>query len=360
MKKSLKHAFLAAVLLTALTSVLSAKSNPSVKTEVVSVDKHGNVNLAITGTLFAALGFGLGDFVTVKAGTEKFIAPVGKNYSDVDRGNYFLRIKGEELSLAINMGNFAEKTGVTVGSPVTITQKERLGFLRTYQTRLLTKSKERADFASDEVFANFRAVKAGRIAEGRLYRSTNPLEADERAPFAASLAEKAGIACALDLADSEETARARLSSVPFYAALFESGNAQFYEMSASFTDKKTVALLHEALSFLASHSGPYYIHGKEGRTRTGMLCMLLEALCGATIDEMDDDYMATYVNYYNVRPETVQYGALVQAVPDFFRELNGGKDVSDANVQAVAEKYLLKTVKLTEEQVEALRRNLQA
>ena len=358
MKKSLKSCIAFLALLTALLSGASAKSNPTVKTEVASIDKHGNVNLAVSGTLFSAQGFGLGDLVSVKVGSVKFDAPTGKNYTDVDHGAYILRINGEEVSLAINLGNFADKTGATVGTPVTVTMKERLGYLRTYQARLLSKSSNRSDFDSDETFANFRAVKGGALAENRLFRSCNPVESDERAPFAAALAEKAGVAVVLNLSDTEEEASGRIADFPYYQKLSNTGSVKYVAMGASFTDKNFASHLHDGLSYLAKRQGPYYIHGKEGRTRTGMLCSLLAALCGASMEELKEDYMQSYVNYYHVRPDTVQYASLAQAVPDFFKALNGGRDVSDKNLQAVAEKYLLKTVKLSAEEIEAIRKGL--
>ena len=38
--------------------------------------------------------------------------------------------------------------------------------------------------------------------------------------------------------------------------------------------------------------------------RTGFVCMLLEALSGATAPEMEQDYMITYANYYGVTKES--------------------------------------------------------
>lgn len=342
-----------------LQAAVFAKSANSVQTKVTSVDNHGNLNLEMSGTLFSAKGFALGDIVTVKLGSKKFDAPIGKNYSDVDRGVRLVRINGEEVSLAINMGNLAAETGAKENTAVTITMKEKLGYLRTYQTRLLTKNANREDYASDEIFANFRAVSGGKLAANRLYRSYSPIESDVRSPFAASLAAKAEIATIVNLADTKEAASPRLEQAPFYAELAANGNVAFIAMGADFTTGSFAEHLHTVFSFMAAHNGPYYIHGKEGRTRTGMLCSLLAAVCGATLDDMIADYMISYENYYNVRKGTTQYTELAQVVPDFFKALNGGKAVSDKNVQAVAEKYLLNTVKITAEELAAIKKNLQ-
>ena len=51
---------------------------------------------------------------------------------------------------------------------------------------------------------------------------------------------------------------------------------------------------------LPSHPAPYIVHCMEGKDRTGYVCALLEGLCGATYEEMVNDYLITYVNYYKV------------------------------------------------------------
>ena len=40
------------------------------------------------------------------------------------------------------------------------------------------------------------------------------------------------------------------------------------------------------------------------KDRTGYVCMLLEALCGATYPEIVNDYMLTYDNYYGINEKT--------------------------------------------------------
>ena len=60
--------------------------------------------------------------------------------------------------------------------------------------------------------------------------------------------------------------------------------------------------LVEALIDLSSRPGPYVVHCTEGKDRTGYVCALLEGLCGATYQEMVDDYLKTYENYYFITP----------------------------------------------------------
>ena len=349
---------LSAFFFLALASACAAKS-ASVKTQVDSFDKHGNINLKITGNLFSANDFGLGDIVSVKLGSFKFEAAIGKNYTDVDNGDYLVRINDQEVSLAINMGNLQEKSGAKIGDTVIITMKEKLGYLRTYQARLLKKSERRADYTSDDVFANWRAVKAGKIAENRLYRSVNPIGGDSRAPYAADLLSKTKVRVIINVADSESAGTGKMSFLPFYANLAAENKVVFLNMGAAYMDRVFAKKLNTALTFMANHQGPYLVHGKEGRIRTGFVCAVLEALCGATLEEMDEDYMLSYENLYGLKKGTTQYIAIKKSVSEMFKNVSGGKKVTNDNVQSLAVTYLTKTVGLSSADVEKLKNNLQ-
>ena len=58
--------------------------------------------------------------------------------------------------------------------------------------------------------------------------------------------------------------------------------------------------LVKGLVAMANNDGPYLVHCVEGKDRTGYLIMVLSALSGATYEEMVDDYMLTYDNYYSI------------------------------------------------------------
>lgn len=357
--KSIKNVGLFILLLFFAAGNVFAAKKSSVKTEISSFDNHGNANLKITANLFAANDFGLGDIVTVKLGSFKFDAAIGKNYSDVDGGDYIVRINEQEVSAAINMGNLEQRSGAKVGDAVVITMKEKLGYLRTYQARLLKLNENRSDFVSDEVFANWRAVQAGAIAKNRLYRSFSPIAPESRSPYAAALLENSPVKTIVNLSDTGTFASERAALVPPYANLIAQGNAIFLHMGAAYTDKVFASKLHDALAFIATHEGPYLVHGKEGKIRTGFVCTVLEALNGATIEEMDEDYMLSYENLYGLRKNSTQYVAINKSVSEMFTAISGGKKVTNDNVQALAETYAKKTLGLTADEIEAIRKNLQ-
>ena len=119
--------------------------------------------------------------------------------------------------------------------------------------------------------------------------------------------------------------------------------------------------LLKGLEAMAASSGPYLVHCTEGKDRTGFVCMLLEALCGATYQEIVDDYMITYQNYYRITKESDpdRYDVIVHEVLEPMIKLVVGKDVDlkTADYAALTAAYLT-NAGMTAQQVEALRAGL--
>ena len=110
---------------------------------------------------------------------------------------------------------------------------------------------------------------------------------------------------------------------------------------------------------MGQHEGPFYVHCNEGKDRAGMVAAVLEALMGATVTQVADDYMLSYVNYFNVKKTDARYPVIAKIITDMFVQMNGGKAVTNANLKAVAENYLTKTVGLTTSQLNTLKQKLQ-
>ena len=346
--------------LMAAANIFCADSKvPTVETKIVSIDKHGNVNLEIQTTRFGVKGFGASDIVNVKVGDFKFTAPIVKNYSDVETGSFLVRIKNEEVSIAINMGNFAEQTGAFVGETVTITMKKQHGYITTYSVRLLSRSDDRADFESDDVFANFRNVPFKDGEASHLYRSTNPLETDVRAPYAEKLLEDNKITAVINLSDSEEKFLS-LENVPvYYKSIYDKGNVIFLDMGSSFDSEDAPEKLHALFKFIAEHPGEtFLVHGKEGKTRTGYTVAIIQAILGIGNAQIEAEYMQSFQNYYKVKKGTPQYDELVKTVSYMFAGLNNGKEPGKKPLKPIVESYMKDTLKLTKEEIEAVEKNV--
>ena len=215
----------------------------------------------------------------------------------------------ENIAVCINYGDFSAETGIAPGDIVEITMAEKAGMLALQELCSLQYSNDRADYADDATFANFRAVTIGRIGNGKLYRSASPINNENgRAVYANDLIASVDVAAVLNLADSIEDIEAYCEAEDFasvyYRDLYEAGNVMALDLTANFYSDEFAASVADGLTFLAQNDPPYSIHCTEGKDRAGFTAMVLEALMGADLQEIIDDYMLSFYNYYGITKET--------------------------------------------------------
>lgn len=322
---------------------------------IVSISKYGNCQTGLDYFALEKEGIMIGDIYTITINDYSFDAPVVTNYSDVDLGKHLIKASETGIEFAINMGNLAKKANINVGDKFTYTLKEKGGYADEYMIRHLTKSMDRADYASDEIFANFRSVGTGSIKEGRLYRSANPVLDDERAPYAAKLMEAAKIQYVINLADSKETAEKNLESAPYYKELYEKGQVITLDMGVDFYSEDFAQKLKAGFTFLTEAKTPVLIHCNEGKDRAGVVTALLEALTGATMDEIVEDYMISFENYFGVEKGSEKYEKISNVIRDFFKTINNGKEVGNKQALAVSVDYLKNTLGMSVNDIATIR-----
>ncbi len=336
----------------------------TVQGDVIEVEKYGHAVLDITVEDFLEAGFALGDIVTVEAGSYSGDMPFFNGYY-VDRGEYMLRAYPgyENIAVCINYGNFAETAGIGEGDPVTVTLKEKAGALDLQEINNLEYSKVRKDYDSDEIFANFRPVTVGRIGEGKLYRSASPVDdAFNRASYAYALMEPLGVNGIMNLADTEEELTERFEAEDFksdaYRELYEAGGVIALGLPADFSSEEFQEGIVKGLTFLSELDPPYLVHCTEGKDRAGYASMMLEALLGADIDEITEDYMQSFVNYYKVEPDTHKYELIIEKnLMEMLKEVTGSDTPEEEDLQEAAEQYLI-GCGMEEEAIERLQEKL--
>lgn len=369
--KNIIRSVLSVVLCLALLCGAAAfgEETVSITGRVSEIEKYGHALLDVTIADFAAAGFALGDVVTVSAGSYTGDMPYFDGYY-VDHGGYMVRAYPghENIAVCINYGKFAETAGVGVGDEVTITLKEKGGELAAQEISSLVYTTERADYASDEIFANFRMIRAGDIAEGRLYRSASPIDNEfGRAAISNQLAEAAGVRSVMNMGNTDAeiapfAAEEGFASA-YYKGLYDAGDVIALGMPVNFTSEEFAQGIVQGFTFLARHEPPYLVHCTEGKDRAGFASMLLEALMGATADEMLADYMLSYRNYYGVTAESdpAKYDMIVDKhimeMLSFLAGVGKGAPLEGVDFAAAAEGYLV-AHGMAREDVEGLRGKL--
>ena len=321
--------------------------------EIIEVSKYGNTYIDVTTDALLE-EFALGDIVEISVNGNTIVAPVVTSYSDVDNGSPLVKVDGENVEVALSYADFAGTYGAGDGTGMTITLFEKEGYLAEYQVRHLERTDVREDYESDEVFANFRALSGGNLKENLIYRSCNPGLGDARAPYADALAEEVGIRKVMNLADSDESLLITIDPNSYYATLYENGDIVLLNMGVDFRTDDFKAKLKSGFEFILSDPvGPVLIHCNEGKDRAGIVSALVEALAGASMDEIVEDYMRSYENYYGVEKGSEQYDAIASIITDFFQTVNG-RPFPAESVKTVAENYLINQVGLSAADVATL------
>lgn len=350
---------------------LAAGTDQTLTGTVVEVQKYGNLTMDLKPRAFYDAGFELGDVLTVTVGSQQLTIPFCTSYSDVDTGSLVVRHdqKNDLVVVAINMGNFSTKYNVKAGDTLTFALKEKKGYLAEYLIRQLKRTNNRSDYATDSIFANFRAITTTGIGPGVLYRSSNPINNElGRAVYANALTRAAGVRTVLNLSDSPQDIAKYLAAPDFrseyYKSLYESGAVIPLNMGVDLSAPEFGQKLAQGLRFLIQHEGPYLLHCTEGKDRAGFVSAVLEALMGARLDEIVRDYMLSYEYYYNVKKGTDQYQAIatsniVASVTTVLCGLPKGSSLEGLDLAACAERYL-QSIGLSVDEIAALRGKLSA
>ena len=176
------------------------------------------------------------------------------------------------------------------------------------------KTKRFTDYSSPAVFANFREIRTTGMKPNTIYRSSNPLDihANEgRHSFADRLARQVGIQAEIDLADNDANIASYIKNSgvqkKYCYDLYQRGKVWHCKLKGNGLDSRDWENIADAFRFMLNNDGPYLVHCRLGQDRAGFFSMLSAALAGATVDDLREDYMETYCNYYHLQKHDYDY-----------------------------------------------------
>lgn len=381
------------VLTSALYAGCTKAPEPGHNEEIISIEglktqhetEFGGVYIRMSIEDFNALGFEYGDSVDVEFSN-------GYKLEDIPYYNGYYVDAGQPLLIAypgydyikaaINYGEdlweeASLQGGILGGKPkfvplyelghilehdtAAITLRER-GKYRDIQTaRDIHYTDIRTDYPSDEVFANFRNFRMGNIRENTLYRSASPCDNQHnRAPYVDALIKEAGVQFILNLSDNDVKINRYMAMDSFNSAYFQSlyddGRVEAIALNMNYQSEEFAQKIVQGFNAMAEAEGPYLVHCTEGKDRTGFVCMLIEALAGASYEEIADDYMLTYDNYYkiNATKDPERYRLILEQNLDAMVKFivnDESVDFKTADLSGYAREYL-KRAEMSDEQID--------
>ena len=336
---------------------------------------YGDVNLNFKADSFLTV-FERGDIVTVMFdGYDTVDVPVVTSTGNVSTGEFLLSVGdgSSYVTLEVSNGYASEAVGIERDAKfpinVVVQMKKKGGYLDYIELRNHLSMSAYLDAYPDlsiPEFANFRVVKTTGMGDGVLYRSSSPIDVGlGRNLYADSLAKVAGVATFMDLAEGEDAA---ITYRGWTNSYYSTQNVVFLGVPPTFVNKVFKNGLVKGFRYMIEHDGPYLVHCTYGMDRTGFTIAVLEALMGATADEIKSDYAKTFTNYYSI-VDGVQV-ALTSEQVDLIKEVIAnnlrnsyhtvGVDISDfenVDLAAATEKYLL-ALGMESGEIEALKARL--
>ena len=343
-------------------------------------DEFGGAYIDISRDDFNKLGFAFGDSIDISFSNDV-------KYEDIGYYSGYYVPAGQELlvgypgyeyiKFCINYGeDIYTKHNMGVSTTATITLNKAKKYKDIEETLSISYSDDITKYDSKEQFANFREIKTSNIKPGLLYRGASPIDnRRNRASTVDKLLEEHNIQYDIDLADVYVLGGfAAFDQVPvdytpslqgnfvigeYFQTLLDANKAIFLGMGAAYKSEDFSNKLKTTLLAILNNDGPYYIHCLEGKDRTGYVCMIIEAMCGASYDELVDDYFITYKNYYGIDKvkdskkyemiKTIHIDEMIRYAFDYDKGVN----LLTANYRSTVNNYLL-GIGLTQDQIDGI------
>jgi protein tyrosine/serine phosphatase len=213
--------------------------------------------------------------------------------------------------------------------------------------------------SSDAQAVNFRQIRMGSIPSGKLYRSSHPIKDNKQEKAISLLATNARIMTVLNLSDTTAEITKKAFYAPWYNNLLKTGRVIALDMDFMHNSDNFRKKLKKGLRFIINTEGPWLIHCHAGVDRTGFVFMVLEALMGATVDEIVNDYLQSFNSIF----DSHIYGEVnttdSQVAMHILSAMSDSQAIDDNNLQAVAENYVRNVIGLSAEELGLLRNKLE-
>ena len=333
----------------------------SVSGQIVLTDDNGNADIDITNTDFLSKGFSYGDSVNIELENGYKLEDVpflSGMYVEYGLPMVYGKASKDKVTFIQKYKSFVETSEVNqeMAYTITLNQAQKYSYIETVGGLVYTNNFE--DYNNETKFANFREVKVGDIKQGRLYRSASVIDnSANRAKYASKLAIDNGIKTIINIIDKQEEYDELLSNLEGNSkTLIENVTVINAPISNDYQAEKNNKKIVEGLNSFINNECPCLIHCLEGKDRTGYELAIIEALCNASYQEIVDDYMITYENYYgiNVESDIEKYNYIKETNIDaMLRYITTTNDLQEVNYQEAATIFLINNG-MSEENIETL------
>lgn len=289
---------------------------------VMEDTKHNSALIRLTESEFEKAGFQFGDSCDVifENGYKLYDVPYYDGFY-TEEGTPVIVANQGTPTILITLDNIGiwNVASLVEDEKITIRLNTKGKYNMVQDIFSLRYSNNRDDYDSDEKFCNFRVMTGRNLKDNFFFRGASPInDIYGRELLTNKLIEEKGIKFEVNFADSLIEVEALLqngsNATSYVTSLYENHKVVMLGLGSNYRSDIYRKKVANGMIQMMNAEGPIYIHCIEGKDRTGFICILLEALAGATYDEMLEDFIISYRNYYSVDENTTseRYKAIVE------------------------------------------------
>jgi hypothetical protein len=294
-----------------------------------------------------------------------------QDYSGVPSFSMFVSFIGAQKEYVVGVfnGHFSEGHSISVGDTVRLSVAGPNPYYSRLPNYLAGYSNSREDYPSDQVFANYRMLGGGDMAEDKVYRCSTPWGLYGRGELSDEYLSEVGVERLIGMDRSmEEIADVVKKKGDLYSShLFLDGKVSTRFLSPSVHSHPEE--IGWVIDRILDSDGSVGLFCKLGKDRTGIYCLILQALAGATLEEATDEFMLSFTNFYWIMKGTDEYDAVYETnlfrilylfqhpeLIDSMLDIDWSKaELVDFDLQEVITGFLIDYIGIPVEKIDALK-----
>ncbi len=240
---------------------------------------------------------------------------ISKNWNGIPACMIFINHTTTTGTVVISLyeGDIKKELGMQVGDTFTLSVKGIDKFYPQIPRYLAGGSAYREDYSTDAQYSNYRSMTAGGLDSGLFFRSASPfMDYDDRYKYVDQYFEDNNIQYMIALDQTEEQIAEFVEKHPdtYSSALFNQDKVHAFSASpAVFSHPDEIRQVLD-LIMDAPVGDSIGIFCERGKDRTGVYAAIIEALAGASYDEIRSDFLLSHCNYYFIEEGSQEYEAI--------------------------------------------------
>lgn len=257
----------------------------------------------------------------------------------------------EKIFVTFNDGPaMYKKLKLTENDTISFSLNTKAKYLNIHNAMKIFYSRNRRDYLNDIVFSNFRPLNYGKLKRNLFYRSSSPFDkVENRVDIVNSFLQEFQINYIYDLADDKsdlDSFYSKSNENLYWKKLYDNNSVMALSMSSAIASLDYKKNCVEILRSVMQNKGPYLINCTLGKDRTGYVSMLIEALAFATKDELERDYMLSFINLHQLDPNDIAKYNLIRDLKlsnyiCYLANVDTLNDLTDEKLHTGAINYLL-------------------